>query len=163
MAPVPPDRMQGQFFTEEHRRIRVGLALLEETLGDMHRLDRVETVERMTRILAWLRRDLLPHASWEEAWLYERLDRAAGSPWASRMLRWEHQEVRDLAILLEREFGEISQHWSSRVAFDLTAALARMDAILVAHLWKEEDVILPLLDGTLQDPTLTARIGADVS
>jgi hemerythrin-like domain-containing protein len=157
MAIATPDRMQGQFFIDEHRRIHLGLAALEETLLELHHMNRIETLERMTRILGWLRRDLLPHVAWEEASLFARLDAVAGSPWPGRLLRWEHQELRDLAVLLERQFVEVNERWSLRVAFELAAALARMDAILAAHLWQEEDVVQPLLEGSLQPSMLASR------
>lgn len=145
-ALMSSDLIEARFFEDEHRRVRAGLAQLQDTVGDLHRLTRDEAVERITRVLIWLRRDLLPHAAWEEAWLYARLDRQTGSPWTTRALRFEHQQVRELAGLLEAQFDEVHEHWSNRVAFNLVAALARLEALITAHIAEEERFVIPLLD-----------------
>jgi hemerythrin-like domain-containing protein len=147
MAALPsPDRIEGRFFEDEHRRIRYGLAMLEETITDLHRMARTEVVERVTQILIWVRRDLLPHAAWEQAFLYPRLDQQTGSPWTSRGLRLEHQQLRELAGLIEVQFDEIHERWSNKVAFNVVAALARLDGLVSSHFIKEERFVLPLLE-----------------
>jgi hemerythrin-like domain-containing protein len=143
---MSPDLIEARFFEDQHRRIRTGLALLQETVADLHGMTRTEAVERITRVLIWLRRDLLPHAAWEEAWLYARLDRQTGSPWTTRALRFEHQQIRELAGLLEAQFDEVHERWSNRIAFALVAALARLDALITAHIVQEERFVMPLLD-----------------
>ena len=147
MAPLmSADRIEGTFFEDEHRRVRQGLAGLQELIGDVHRLGRLEVAERLTRILIGLRRDLLPHAAWEEAWLYPRLDQQTGSPWTTRGLRFEHQQIRELAGALDAEVDEIHDRWSQRVAYALVAALARLDAVITAHVTQEERFVVPLLE-----------------
>jgi iron-sulfur cluster repair protein YtfE (RIC family) len=145
-ALMSPDLIEARFFEDQHRRIRTGLALLQETVADLHGMTRTEAVERITRVLIWLRRDLLPHAAWEEAWLYARLDRQTGSPWTTRALRFEHQQIRELAGLLGAQFDEVHERWSNRIAFALVAALARLDALITAHIAQEERFVMPLLD-----------------
>jgi iron-sulfur cluster repair protein YtfE (RIC family) len=148
-ALMSPDRIEGQFFEDEHRRLRHGLATLQEAIVDLHHMSRADVVERVTRVLIWLRRDLLPHAAWEEAWLYPRLDRETGSAWTTRGLRIEHEQLRELAGLLDAQFDEIHERWGPKVAFGVVAALARLDAVITSHLVTEERFVLPLLDGTI--------------
>ncbi|HLX34817.1 MAG TPA: hemerythrin domain-containing protein [Candidatus Limnocylindrales bacterium] len=150
-ALLSPDRIEGRFLEDEHRRIRLGLEALEESILELHRMTRTEVVERITRSLIWLRRDLLPHAAWEEAWIYPRLDLQTGSPWTTRALRIEHQQIRELAGLLETQFDEVHERWSNKVAFNVVAALARLDALITSHFVKEERFVLPLLDSQAQE------------
>jgi hemerythrin-like domain-containing protein len=140
------DAIESQFLEHEHRRLRAGLASLEDAIADAHRLTRSDAADRVVRTLAWLRRDVLPHAAWEEAWLYPHLDQTAGTPWATRALRFEHEQIRDVASSLESEFQAVHDHWSAELAFGLAIALTRLDTLVSAHLAQEERFVLPLLD-----------------
>jgi hemerythrin-like domain-containing protein len=92
-----------------------------------------------------MHREFVPHAAWEEAWLYARLDHATGSPWTTRALRFQHAQIRELASALETVSVLAHEHWSSDVAYRVVAALARLDALISAHLAQEELFVLPLL------------------
>jgi len=146
-AALPTDVLEGRFLEGEHARIGHGLAMLHESIASAHHLDRLEAIERITRVLIWLRRDLLPHAAWEEAWLYPAIDREAGSAWATRALHFEHQQIRELAETLEIQFDQVHRRWGSEVAFGLVASLARLDALITAHLAQEDRFVVPLLSG----------------
>lgn len=143
---VSPDVIEGQFLEQEHRRLRGGLASLEDTIAVAHRLTRSDASDRVVRTLAWLRRDVLPHAAWEEAWLYPHLDQTAGTAWATRALRLEHEQIRDVAVTLESEFQAVHEHWSTELAFRLVIALTRLQTLVSAHLAQEERIVLPLLE-----------------
>ena len=151
-AVLSPDLLEARFFEGEHRRIRTGLAVLQQAVADADHLGRLDAMERLTRIVIWLRRDLLPHAAWEEAWLYPRLDREAGSPWTTRALRAEHQQIRELASRLDHEFDALNEHWNQRIVVEFVAAMARLDALITAHLAQEDRFILPLLDEPMHEP-----------
>lgn len=144
---VSADAIEGQFLADEHRRLRAGLANLEAAIADAHRLTRSNASDRVVRALAWLRSDLLPHAAWEEAWLYPHLDQTAGTPWATRALRFEHEQIREVAATLESEFQAAHEHWNAELAFRLAIALTRLQTLVSAHLAQEERFVLPLLDG----------------
>jgi hemerythrin-like domain-containing protein len=146
MTTLAPDVPEGAFFEGEHRRVRAGLAVLEETVAEADRLTREEAVERLTRVVIWLRRDLLPHTAWEEAWLYPRLDREAETPWATQALRFEHQQIRELAARLDHELDALSEHWTKRIVVEYIASLARLESVITAHLAQEDRFVLALLD-----------------
>ena len=143
---ISTDRIEGRFLEGEHRRIRAGLANLRDTLDEASRLTRSETIDGVVRTLAWLRRDVLPHAAWEEAWLYPHLDGEAGTPWATRALRFEHEQIREVASELESAFEAVEEQWTSAHAFRVVIALARLEALFAAHLAQEERFIVPLLE-----------------
>jgi iron-sulfur cluster repair protein YtfE (RIC family) len=144
---VSADVIEGQFLEYEHRRVRAGLANLQDTIEQAHRLTHSEMLDRVTRTLTWLRRDLLPHAAWEEAWLYPRLDHEAGTPWATRGLRFEHEQIREVAAALENVFQSAHDRWNSELGYRLVVALARLETLAAAHLAQEERMVLPVLEG----------------
>lgn len=145
---IAADAVEVKLVEQEHRRIRDGLANLEQALGDAHLLARPDAIAAAVRALAWLRRDVLPHAAWEEAWLYPQLDSIAGTPWATRAMRFEHEQIREVATLLERDFGAAEARWSNEQAFRLVIALARLATLISAHLAQEQWFVGPLLDHT---------------
>jgi hypothetical protein len=145
---IAADAVEVKLVEQEHRRIRDGLANLEQALGDAHLLARPDAIAAAVRALAWLRRDVLPHAAWEEAWLYPQLDSIAGTPWATRAMRFEHEQIREVATLLERDFGAAEARWSNEQAFRLVIAMTRLATLLSAHLAQEQWFVGPLLDHT---------------
>lgn len=142
---ISADVIEGRLLEDEHRRIRAGLSNLQDAIESAPRLLRSETIDRTARTLAWLRHDLLPHAAWEEAWLYPQIDREAGTPWATRPLRFEHEQIRDVAGVLESEFQSSGEQWTVELAFRLSVALVRLETLIAAHLAQEERFVLPLL------------------
>lgn len=89
---------------------------------------------------------LLHHADIEDEVLFPAYDRLSGgmadSPTA--MMRHEHTEVR--AALHDLTRAASAQEWTA-----LDAALARLEAVVVEHHAKEEEILFPGIDETL-DP-----------
>jgi hypothetical protein len=140
------DSIEVQLLENEHQRVCAGLANLQEAIGRAHAASRVEAIDGAVRTIGWLRRDLLPHAAWEEAWLYPHLDAVATTPWATRALRLEHEQIREVAAALEREFVAAEARWSTEQAYRLVVALTRLDSLISAHLAQEQWLVRPLLD-----------------
>lgn len=140
------DVIERRFVEQEHHRLRAGLANLQDAIVEAHRVSRSDTMDRVVRALAWLRRDVLPHAAWEEAWLYGHVDVLAGTPWATRALRFEHEQIREVATALETEFQSAHEHWSAEQANRLVVALTRLETLVAAHLAQEERMVVPLLE-----------------
>lgn len=140
------DAVELELLEHEHRRVRDGLGVLRAGIDEAHLLARPDAIDRTVRTLAWLRRDLLPHAAWEEAWLYPQLDATAGTPWATRALRFEHDQIRELAAALEAAFATAESRWGPEAAYGLAIAMARLEALISAHLAQEQWFVRPLLD-----------------
>ncbi|HEX2627037.1 MAG TPA: hemerythrin domain-containing protein [Candidatus Limnocylindrales bacterium] len=145
-ATVGPTEVEERIVEREHLMLRAGIAMLQGTIDDASRLTRPELAERVARTTAWLHREVLPHAAWEEACLYPQADRVTGSPWTTRALRFQHEQIRELAGALERASVVAHEHWTPEITYALVAAMARLDALLSAHLAQEELSVLPLLD-----------------
>lgn len=140
------DAVEERILQREHGSLRLGLSNLQGILDDAHRLTRPELAERVARSTAWMHRDFLPHAAWEEAWLFGQLDHEAGSPRTTRALRFQHGQIRELAAALETASIVAHERWTREVEFALIAAVARLDALLSAHLAEEELIVLPLIE-----------------
>jgi hemerythrin-like domain-containing protein len=152
------DIVEERILEREHESLRAGLSTLRGAVEDAHRLSRVELVERVARATAWMHRDFLPHAAWEEAWLFARLDHETGSPWTTRGLRFQHEQIRELAGALETASIAAHERWTREVEIALVAAMARLDSLLSAHLAHEERFVVPLLEervapGRVVDPS----------
>lgn len=152
---ISPDMIEGRVVEQEHRHLRAGLSALQEAIERAHTMERAEAIDGAVQTLGWLRRDLLPHAAWEEAWLYPQLDTAAGTPWATQALRFEHIQIKELAAALEREFAMAEIRWSPAEAFRLAVALARLETLISAHLAQEQWFVGPLLEMTGHADELT--------
>jgi hemerythrin-like domain-containing protein len=140
------DIVEERILEREHETLRAGLSTLQGAIEDAHRLTRVELAERVARSTAWMHRSFLPHAAWEEAWLFTRLDHETGSPWTTRGLRVQHEQIRELAAALETASTVAHERWTSEIEFALVAAMARLDALLTAHIAQEELFVVPLLE-----------------
>jgi hypothetical protein len=145
---LSPEIIEGQLLDHEHQALRSGIANLQEGIARAYGMSRSDAIDRVVRTLAWLRREVLPHAAWEEAWLYPHLDAAAGTPWATQALRYQHEQIREVAGALEREFSSAEVRWSAEEAFQLAIALTRLEALLSAHLAQEQWFVGPLLEMT---------------
>ena len=145
---TPADIIERRFIEQEHRRLRTGLANVQEAILAAHRWTQSEAMDDVVRTLHWLRRDVLPHAAWEEAWLYSHIDSVAGTPWATRALRFQHEQIREVATALENAYQLAHGHWTGEQTCRLVVALTRLEALVTAHLVQEERMVVPLLDGS---------------
>lgn len=149
-CPMTADVVEERILEREHESLRVGLSTLQGAIEDAHRLSRPELAERVARSTAWMHRAFLPHAAWEEAWLFAHMDQETGSPWTTRGLRFQHEQIRELASALEKASTVAHERWTREIEFALVAAMARLDALLSAHLAQEELFVLPLLGEKLR-------------
>jgi hypothetical protein len=140
-------RVEARIVNEEHRRLRVGVAMLEDTIEHAHSTAAPALIDRLHRVIQWMRRDFAPHTAWEDAWLYPALDRAAGTPWATRLLRFQHVQIAEVARQLELDAGVLRQHTAPEPIFTAIARMALLHGLLAAHLAQEERFAIPLLDG----------------
>lgn len=155
-SPSAADNVEERILEHEHLALRAGLSTIAGTLEDAHRLSRFDLAERVARTTSWLHREFLPHAAWEETWLFDQLDRATDSPWTTRALRFQHDQIRELATALEQASVTAHAHWTNEIAFRLVTALARLEATISTHLSQEERFVLALLE---HPAGATARAG----
>lgn len=144
--PTAADIVEERILEREHETLRAGLSTLRGAIEDASRLTQLELAERVARCTSWMRRDFLPHAAWEEGWLYSQLDRETGSPWTTRSLRVQHEQIRELAKHLEAASTLAHARWTREIEVQLIAAMARLEALLSAHLAQEDLFLTPLIE-----------------
>lgn len=109
-----------------------------------------ETRQAAEETLVFLTRHLLPHAEAEEAALYPVVQKALGSPDATRTMSRDHVEI-------GRYTGELASLLNERPVDTLTPDQAQslqrvlygLHALVSLHFAKEEEVYLPILDQKL--------------
>jgi hemerythrin-like domain-containing protein len=132
------------FASHEHREIGHAVDRIRE-VGAM-RATNDELSAATLEILHWLEVVLEPHARWEDHWLYPEIDRRAGTPWATKLMSFEHRQIRDATHELASARTALRESGSSAAVIEVRGRLFALEAILRAHLAREERFLLPLLE-----------------
>jgi hemerythrin-like domain-containing protein len=134
------------FAAHEHRDLRPGIHRIHEAACLVGHVTAGDLAVAVHRVVTWADHDLAEHVAWEESWLYPELDRRAESCWATRLLRFEHQQVRDLVRRIDADEVQLRHELDRDGANDLRSHLFGLEALLRAHMEREERVIAPLLE-----------------
>lgn len=132
------------FAAHEHAEMRRGIEGILEAASLHVSNDELSTAA--LEILHWVDHVLEPHAQWEDRWLYPEIDERAGSPWATRLMTYEHQQIRDAAHAVAAARLALREHGSTATVIELRGRLFALDAIVRAHMAREERFLIPLLD-----------------
>lgn len=140
------DAVERRFLEQEHREIARGVNRLTDVAELAGSLSAADLGSTMQSLLDWLESSLEPHAAWEEQWLYPRLDERAASPWPTRLLRFEHAQIRRAITTLHDDRDALRREPTHRRLVDLRARLYGLDALIRAHLEREDRFLLPVVD-----------------
>jgi iron-sulfur cluster repair protein YtfE (RIC family) len=132
------------FATHEHRELMRGIDRIHEAGMSIGTNDELSIAA--LEVLHWIDAVLDPHAEWEDRWLYPQIDRRAGTPWATRLMSFEHQQIRDAAHRLATARARFHGAPSNAGALEVRAGLFALEAMLRAHMAREERFLIPLLD-----------------
>ena len=134
-------------FTEhEHRDLARGINHIHEVACEIGHSSTPELSVSLLHILRWLDNTLAPHVAWEEAWLYPEIDRRLGTPWATRAAAFDHQQLRVLAARLRVDQHLLSSRVDGDKQTEIRCHLFSLEALLRAHIEREERFLIPLLD-----------------
>jgi DUF438 domain-containing protein len=133
------------FEEREHRELAPGIHRIHEVAVAVGSIAVPDLCFAMLDVVDWLDEVLLPHAAWEETWLYPEFDRRAGTPWATRMMAFEHHQIRDLAHRVVAARDLLRHDWTKADVAALRADLFGLEALLRSHVEKEERFLQPLL------------------
>jgi iron-sulfur cluster repair protein YtfE (RIC family) len=145
-------RTQGvrAFAEHEHRDLVGGINRMHDVACEIGWRATPEVSVHLLDVLHWLDRTLEPHITWEEGWLYPEIDARTGTPWATRAARFDHQQVRAMSAMLRDDRQSLTriddafeQH--GRLRYHLFG----LEALLRAHIEREERFLIPLLDDPL--------------
>jgi hemerythrin-like domain-containing protein len=134
------------FALHEHQELAPWLDRIHEVGRRVGHESAADVAVALHRVVVWLETDLQAHAAWEESWLYPEIDRRAGTPWASRTMRFEHQQIRAAVRNLSAEQTTLQHELTPATACQVASHVFGLEAILRGHLEREERVLLPLLD-----------------
>jgi len=147
----------------EHRELRPHLRALDTAADEVDRWDVDEARHVLGEIVEFLRDHLVPHARAEEDVLYPAVERAMSAPGATMTMRADHEEIVARIDRLATTVDALGADWpDADRARDVAHQLVGLSAILQLHFAKEEEVLLPVLDGALtgaQADELFGRMG----
>lgn len=130
----------------EHRELTRGISHIHEaadTVGVASHAD----VRRATRdVLAWATTTLEPHLAWEESWLYPQVEGVTGTQWSTRAARFDHRQLEALVARLRLHEATAAHLWTPTTTGELRCDLIALEALIRAHLDREETLLFPVLD-----------------
>lgn len=134
------------FAEHEHRDLARGIDRIHDVASEIGHRPTSELSVRVLDVLRWLDGTLEPHIAWEEAWLYPEIDARVGTPWATRGARFDHRQIRDMAARLRADHHVQSGSHAGNLHAEALWHLFWLEALLRAHLEREERYLMPLLD-----------------
>jgi hemerythrin-like domain-containing protein len=146
-----------EFARHEHRELAPGLDRIHEVGCEVGHRSAGEVAVALHRVIGWLEHDLEDHAAWEETWLYPEIDAHAGTPWATRTMRFEHGQIRASARSLAAAGTQLSHELRPAQADELRSRIFGLEALIRSHLEIEDRVLLPFLDEDLTFEPANAR------
>jgi hemerythrin-like domain-containing protein len=134
-------------FTEhEHRDLVRGINRIHEVACEIGGRSTAELSLHVLEILRWVDTTLEPHIAWEESWLYPEIDARIGTPWATRAARFDHWQVREMAARLRADQHLFGSREAAEQQAETRCHLFGLEALIRAHIEREERLIIPLLD-----------------
>lgn len=142
------DETQGvwAFAEHEHRDLERGINRIHDVACEVGRRPTPELSVEVITVLSWIHDKLEPHIAWEDAWLYPEIEARLGTPWATRAARFDHQQIREMAEHLGRDQERLASHAPGDQQGEARCHLFSLEALLRAHLEREERFLIPLLD-----------------
>ena len=140
------------FSEHEHRELVRGINRIHDIACEIGGWLTPEQSVRVLGVLDWLDRELEPHIAWEESWLYPEIDARTGTPWATRAARFDHGQIRDVATRLHADKQLLHRDRASARLADMRCHLFALEALVRAHIDREERFLMPLLADARAEP-----------
>lgn len=133
------------FAEHEHRDLERGLDHLHDIACAIDDWVQPELPTRVVGVLDWFDHVLLPHAQWEESWLYPQIDERTGTTWTTLSARFDHRQIRHMADLVREDQHKLVAGQGSAALPDLRCHLFGLEALMRSHIEREERFLIPLL------------------
>lgn len=133
------------FVEHEHEELATAIDGIHELGESLTTMPVDQRSGGIRKVLHWIDSDLKPHMAWEESWLFPQVDCRAGTPWATRLVRFEHRQIATVADRLDGHCAPGTRLPSSETS-TIVADLAALEALLRAHIEREERFLLPVLE-----------------
>ena len=133
------------FVDHEHEELRTAVEWIHEVAAGMSRLPVDQRSDIVRRITHWVDADLKPHMAWEESWLFPDIDDGTVPHWATRLVRFDHRQITTQAERVRAHCTYGGPIPSSDIS-SLVADLVTFEALMRAHIEREERFLFPLLE-----------------
>ena len=130
---------------DEHKELIPHIDRILEVANSIPEASLEQIRDGVKEVYEFLAYHLIPHAQAEEAALYPTVQRAMGSPEATRTMSRDHVEVGQYV----EELAGLQSGLSSSNFKSLQRVLYGVYALVKVHFAKEEEVYLPILDERL--------------
>ena len=134
------------FAEHEHRDLAPGIDRIHDVARVVGSITAPDLSIALLDIVDWVHQILEPHAAWEDTWLYPEIDRRAGTPWATKLMTFEHQQIQEIATRVESDRDAMNREPSHDRVVELRGSLFALEALLRAHIEREDRFLIPLLD-----------------
>jgi hemerythrin-like domain-containing protein len=134
------------FEEHEHRDLVRGINHIHEVACEIGSRTSTELSAHVLGVLDWLDRVLEPHIAWEEGWLCPEIDARTRTPWATRAARFDHQQLRSATGRLRTDQTLLRNRAAGDRQADTRCHLFGLEALLRAHIEREERFLIPLLN-----------------
>jgi hemerythrin-like domain-containing protein len=141
------------FAEHEHRDLARGINQVHDLACEIGRTSASDLSAALLRVLGWMDSTLAPHIAWEETWLYPEIDQRLGTPWATRAATFDHQQVRVMLARLRVDQQLLGSRDRGDQLSEIRCHLFSVEALLRAHIDREERFLIPLLDEDRWSPT----------
>jgi hemerythrin-like domain-containing protein len=133
------------FVEHEHSELAAGIERLHELGSRVGSVTPQDLADGLLHVLDWFDRVFVPHAVWEEHTLYDRIDARAGTVWTTKLMRFEHFQIRRLATDLATDRQRLLAMPTHDLLTELRSDVFGMEALIRAHVEREEAFLFPLL------------------
>jgi hemerythrin-like domain-containing protein len=154
----PGDAVERRFVEQEHREIERGIGRIQEVAELAGSLAARDLASSLRNLVRWLETSLAPHVAWEDQWLYPRLAERVGSDWPARLMRFEHAQIRRAICAVEIDLDGLRHEPQHGQLVQLRADLYALDALIRAHLEREDEFLLPALEPAAHAPGAHAPV-----
>ena len=134
------------FVEHEHAELTAGVARMHELACELPNCPASELLVAVGDVLRWVEETLRPHMAWEEAWLFPQIDAHAQTPWATRLVRFDHRQIARQAERLSSHRLDVRHGPAHAAAVELRSDLLALEALVRANIEREEEFLLPILE-----------------
>jgi Hemerythrin HHE cation binding domain len=149
------------FAEHEHLDLARGIDHIHDIACEIGRRPTPELSVHVLGILQWSEQVLSPHMAWEDGWLFPEIDARAGTTWATRFARFDHRQIREMLGQIRIDQRSLAQDRSIDRHAGLRCHLFGLEALLRAHIEREQRFLIPVLDEdrTAVEPEASAATG----
>src|SRR5262249_38920143 len=130
----------------EHRELFAGIDHVHEVACELPATPVDQMTGKVASVLRWVETTLKPHMAWEDEWLFPQIDLRADTPWATRLIRFDHRQIARQAERLGTYRIRLEHGPSAESLVEVRGDLFALEALVRANLEREESFLMPLLE-----------------